>query len=118
MRDGKAAVLVGAATAGAASRQETLPLSDGSAVTLTVGYYVDAQGNSLYGQGVAPDREVELSILQKQVLLRGMLDPREDPQMQTAVTALIEQGAQVQQVPGTEEQETASQTSGSDSAEE
>lgn len=118
MRDGKAAVLVGTTTAGAASRQETLPLSDGSAVILTVGYYVDAQGNSLYGQGVAPDREVELSILQKQVLLRGMLDPREDPQMQTAVTALIEQGAQVQQVPGTEEQETASQTSGSDSAEE
>ena len=76
------------------------------------------RGNSLYGQGVAPDREVELSILQKQVLLRGMLDPREDPQMQTAVTALIEQGAQVQQVPGTEEQQAPSQTSGSDSAEE
>lgn len=48
----------------------------------------------------APDREVELSVLQKQVLMRELLDVREDPQMQTAVTALIENGAAVQEVPG------------------
>lgn len=100
IRDGKAGVLVGTETAGGASRQDTIQLSDGSALILTVGYYVDAQGNSLYGSGVLPDREVELSVLQKQVLMRELLDVREDPQMQTAVTALIENGAAVQEVPG------------------
>lgn len=100
IRDGKAGILVGTETAGGASRQDTIQLSDGSALILTVGYYVDAQGNSLYGSGVLPDREVELSVLQKQVLMRELLDVREDPQMQTAVTALIENGAAVQEVPG------------------
>ena len=100
IRDRKAGVLVGTETAGGASRQDTIQLSDGSALILTVGYYVDAQGKSLYGSGVSPDREVELSVLQKQVLMRELLDVREDPQMQTAVTALIENGAAVQEVPG------------------
>ncbi len=104
LRDGKAAVLVGATTAGAASRQETIQLSDGSALILTVGHYVDAQGNSLYGQGVEPDRAVGLTALQKQVLLRELLEPAEDAQLQTAITALIEKGAAVQEIPGSTSQ--------------
>ena len=100
IRDGKGGTLVGSETAGAASKQETIQLSDGSALILTVGYYVDAQGNSLYETGVAPDREIHLGVLQERVLLRELLDPMEDPQVQSAVTALIEEGAAVQQVPG------------------
>lgn len=108
LRDGKAAVLVGATTAGGASRQETIQLSDGSALILTVGHYVDAQGNSLYGQGVEPDRAVSLTSLQRQVLLRELLEPEEDSQLQTAVTALIENGAAVQKVPGSSSQSDTS----------
>lgn len=106
IRDGKAGTLVGTTTAGNGSRQETIQLSDGSALILTVGYYIDAQGNSLYGKGVQPDREVTLSVLDKKVLLHGMLEPYDDAQLQTAVTALIESGAAVQEVPGQEFKQT------------
>lgn len=100
IRDGKSGTLVGGVTAGGASRQETLQLSDGSALILTVGYYVDAKGSSLYGQGVTPDREVQLTDTQKKQFLRRMLPAEDDPQLQTAVTTLIESGAAVSQVPG------------------
>lgn len=117
IRDGKSGTVVGCTTGGGASRQETIQLSDGSALILTVGYYVDAQGNSMYGQGVAPDREVTLTEKEKWQLLRGILPAEEDPQLQTAVTTLIENGAAVSQVPGVVyEEETSSQSEESSSS--
>ena len=118
IRDGKAGTLVGGVTAGGASRQDTIQLSDGSALILTVGYYVDAEGNSLYGSGVTPDRDVSLTEEEKAQLLRGALSAEEDSQLQTAITTLIEKGAAVSQVPGVvyEEETSSQQESSSESS--
>jgi carboxyl-terminal processing protease len=55
LQDRNRAVIVGTRTYGKGSVQEPSPLSDGSALELTVGRYLTPAGRSLDGVGVEPD---------------------------------------------------------------
>jgi len=50
--------LVGQRTFGAASEQKVIPLEDGAALVLTVGYYYTPQNKAILEEGVAPTVEV------------------------------------------------------------
>ena len=116
MQDFKKGMAVGAETPGPGVKQEVTPLSDGSAIVLSVGEYLRPNGETLLGQGVTPEIGVALTAEQAEALLHGTLPVEEDPQVQSAVTALIRQGAQVQQAPGAEPEEEAAEPSGAESS--
>lgn len=80
------ATLVGTHTTGKGRAQQTIELSDGSAVNLSVEEYFTPQGESLAGVGIAPDVEVALSDAQAADFY--FLDPQDDPQLQQAAALL------------------------------
>lgn len=83
-----AAITVGEKTYGKGYFQNTIPLSDGSAVNLSVGKYFTPKGKSLAGVGLTPDVEVVVDKETQQAILADNLPPEEDPQIQAAVNAL------------------------------
>ena len=83
-----AAVVVGEKTSGKGYFQNTLQLSDGSAVGLSVGKYYTPSGLSLEGVGITPDVEVTVDEETYSKIYYGQLTPSEDPQLQAAVEAL------------------------------
>ena len=83
-----AAVLVGEPTVGKGYFQTTYQLSDGSAVSLSIGKYFTPKGVSLEGVGLTPD---VLEPVKEDVALEiyyGTLTPDQDPQIQAATKAL------------------------------
>ncbi|WP_283610045.1 S41 family peptidase [Faecalispora anaeroviscerum] len=102
IKDYKKGKLIGEKTAGHGTKEEIIPLSDGSAIQLSVGNYTRIDGKTFNGTGVDVDMAVEMTQEQKGLLLRRSLTALEDPQIQTAITALVEQGADVEQIPGTD----------------
>ena len=82
------ATVVGQQTCGKGYFQNTFPLSDGSAVALSVGKYFTPQGKSLIGTGITPDVPVEVSDETYQAIYFKTLDKNEDPQIQAAISAL------------------------------
>lgn len=58
LTDNGRAISVGRTSAGKGSRQDILPLSDGSALILTTGYLVTPHGERFDGLGLAPQRPV------------------------------------------------------------
>ena len=97
IRDFKKGLLVGEQTAGYGTKDEAVPLSDGSAMILSVAEYLTVGGSPFNGTGIAPDQKKELSAEQKTLLSRNQLPPAEDPQVQAGIAALVRQGAAVQQ---------------------
>lgn len=85
-----AAVTVGTKTFGKGYFQNTFQLSDGSAVTLSVGKYFTPKGVSLAGVGLTPDVEVAVDPETESKIAAGTLEPEEDPQLQAAIQALKE----------------------------
>lgn len=83
-----AAVVVGQQTCGKGYFQNTLRLSDGSAVGLSVGKYFTPNGVSLAGVGITPDVVVEVDEQTAAQIYAGTLAPEEDPQLQAALAAL------------------------------
>ena len=59
LRDYGAAVLLGTTTFGKGVVQTTLPLTDGSAVKLTIATYYTPSGECIHGTGISPDFELE-----------------------------------------------------------
>lgn len=83
-----AAIVVGEKTTGKGYFQQTFPLSDGSAVSLSTGKYYTPNGISLEGVGITPDVEI---IVDEETMLKiyyDQMDSREDPQIQAALEAL------------------------------
>ena len=78
------AVVVGQKTCGKGYFQNTLPLSDGSAVGLSVGKYFTPNGESLADVGVTPDRVVEVDEDTRWKIYYGTLPTEEDVQLETA----------------------------------
>ena len=77
--------LVGTTTYGKGIVQKIYPLSDGTAVKLTVSKYYTPNGNNIHGTGIEPDVVVELD----KRLQNAVEVPREeDNQLQAAVEAL------------------------------
>ena len=79
--------LVGTKTYGKGIVQKIYPLSDGTAVKLTVSKYYTPKGNDIHGIGIEPDIEVELEEeLEKEVVI-----PMEkDNQLQKALELLLQ----------------------------
>jgi carboxyl-terminal processing protease len=85
------AVTVGEHSTGKGYFQTNIKLADGSAVHLSVGKYFTPNGVSLAEVGgIAPNVEVLLDEEQTKQLLAGDLTPENDPQMQAAVSQLLE----------------------------
>lgn len=91
LRDYDKAVIVGQQTCGKGYFQSAFPLSDGSAVGLSIGKYYTPAGVSLAGVGVTPDVPVEVDEETAAAIYYGTLDPMEDPQILAAIEALQEQ---------------------------
>ena len=86
------AVTVGEATTGKSHFQSTFQLSDGSAVNLSIGKYYTPKGVSLVEVGgLVPEIEVDVDEETETKLYSGILDPADDPQIQAAVKALLEE---------------------------
>ena len=83
-----AAVTVGEKTFGKGYFQNTFELSDGSAVTLSIGKYYTPNGVSLTDVGLTPDVEVLLTEEETAKLRSGVLPVEEDPQIQAAIAAV------------------------------
>lgn len=86
------AITVGEATTGKSHFQSTFRLSDGSAVNLSIGKYYTPKGVSLVEVGgLKPEIEVEVDEETAAKIYAGSLEPAEDPQIQAAVKALLEE---------------------------
>jgi len=83
-----AAVVVGEQTVGKGYYQSTYRLSDGSAVSLSIGEYFTPSGKNLAGVGITPDVVVPVEEETALSIYYGTLDPAEDPQIQAAIKAL------------------------------
>ena len=79
----------GTQTCGKGYFQVTKPLSDGSAINLSIGKYFTPNGVSLADVGgLVPDQTVELSEDDQMQLAMHKLDPEEDEQLQAALASL------------------------------
>ncbi len=91
MREFEWAVLVGEHTTGKGHYQNTLRLSDGSAVNLSTGKYFTPSGVNLTEVGgLTPDVEVPVDGETAALIYAQVLEPAEDPQIQAAVAAVEE----------------------------
>lgn len=84
------AFTVGQHTVGKGHFQWTIPLSDGSAVALSVGrYYTPIKGINLEKEGgLEPNIPVEVDFDTEALIYAGLLSPMEDPQVLAALEAL------------------------------
>ena len=82
------ATIIGAQTCGKGNYQYTFPLSDGSAIAISVGKYYTQSGRSLDGVGVTPDVPILLSDEERSDLFYGYLPYEDDSQLQCAVEIL------------------------------
>ena len=83
-----AAVVVGEKTTGKGNFQQTYQLSDGSAVSLSVGKYYTPSGVSLADTGVTPDILLPMDEEMAAELTYDRLDPMEDIHILAALEAL------------------------------
>ena len=85
------AILVGEHTTGKGHYQNTLRLSDGSAVNLSTGKYFTPNGvNLTEAGGLAPDVEVPVDGETAALIYAQALEPAEDPQILAALAAVEE----------------------------
>lgn len=114
---GKAeATLIGTTTLGKSSIQEIRPLTDGSAINLTVAHFYPPSGTELDGVGLKPDYEVRLTEEQEQNFF--LLTEETDPQLKKAIEVVssIQSGTQSEQTASSEaapsQADTSSDTAG------
>ena len=88
MQEYGAATIIGAQTVGKGNFQVTMPLSDGSAVAISVGKYYTPEGKSLEGKGLLPDQVVPVDKQTADKIYAGTLAPEDDAQLQAAIGAL------------------------------
>jgi len=88
MQDYDAATLVGTTSFGKGIVQSILPLTDGTAVKITISRYFTPNGVCIHGEGVTPDVEVELNDELKQLVI---IPKDQDNQLAEAVKAVLDQ---------------------------
>lgn len=98
----KKGLVVGQTTAGYGTKDEVIPLSDGSAITLSVANYLTPGGTVFNGVGIAADISATLTEEQMDLLARDELENANDAQLQAAISALVRQNAAVAEIPGTQ----------------
>lgn len=87
MKDYGVATLVGTTTFGKGIVQQVIPLSDGSAVKLTIAKYFTPNGNDIHEIGIEPDVEVELS---EELQSMSVIPEDQDTQLQEAMEILTQ----------------------------
>lgn len=87
LQDTGIAKLVGTTTYGKGIVQSVMPLSDGSAVKLTIAKYFTPNGNDIHGKGIEPDYEVELPDKKESAV---NIDREDDTQLQKAQEVIAE----------------------------
>lgn len=107
IKDYKKGLLVGEKTAGFGTKDEVMPLSDGSAIIISVANYLTLNGDVFSGKGIDVDVSKQLSDAQQALLVKNQLSGDQDTQLQAAVSALIRQGANVSQAPGSAQEASA-----------
>ena len=86
------AVVVGEQTVGKSYFQNTFQLSDGSAMNLSVGKYCTPKGVSLAEVGgLTPDVEVAADQAKEAEIYAGLVEAKDDPQIQKAISAISTQ---------------------------
>lgn len=100
IKDYKKGLLVGEKTAGYGTKDEVMPLSDGSAFKVSVADYLTLNGNTFTRKGIEVDVNKVLTAQQQEKLIKNQLNVDEDSQIQAAVSALIRQGANIEKAPG------------------
>lgn len=85
MKDHGAATIVGTTTFGKGIVQQVIPLSDGSAVKLTIAKYFTPNGNDIHQIGIEPDVVVELP---EELLLEPVIPEDQDVQLKKAMELL------------------------------
>lgn len=98
LKENGRATLLGETTFGTGTVLNQFGLSDGSAILLGVTNWLTPQGNLIKGQGVAPDREIELSagVVQLNARRLGEVEPDalweiEDVQLLAAIQEMARQ---------------------------
>jgi len=87
LQDYKTATLVGTTSFGKGIVQQVIPLSDGTAVKLTISKYFTPNGRNIHGTGIKPDVEVKLNEdIQKAVII----PVEKDNQLQEAIKTVKE----------------------------
>ncbi|MEH2453495.1 S41 family peptidase, partial [Nostoc sp.] len=89
LQDDNRARLIGTRTFGKGLVQSVEPLSDGSALKLTIAKYYTPKGRDINHVGIAPDINVELTEAQQKALVQNRtLGTLADPQYASAVADL------------------------------
>lgn len=88
IKDYKKAGIIGEKTAGRGTQDKVFPLSDGSAIVISIANYVTMNGQIFTGIGIEPTAAVALDQDQRALLNRKSLPEGADPQIQAAVTYL------------------------------
>ena len=88
VQDYEVGTIVGTRTFGKGVVQALYPMSDGSAVKLTVSKYYTPKGKNIHGEGISPDIKVKLN---PELFNETELTREEDNQLQAAVQSLEEQ---------------------------
>jgi len=88
MQDYEVATLVGTTSFGKGIVQTILPLTDGTAVKITISRYFTPKGVCIHGDGVTPDIEEELNEELAQLVV---IPHDQDNQLQKAIKAVLDQ---------------------------
>lgn len=88
LQDYEKATVVGTTSFGKGIVQRVIPLSDGTAIKLTISKYFTPKGRNIHGAGIVPDVEVELDDELKQLVT---IPHDKDNQLQKAIEILNEQ---------------------------
>jgi carboxyl-terminal processing protease len=85
IQDYKKGTLVGTTSFGKGIVQQVIPLSDGTAVKVTVSKYYTPKGRNIQGKGIKPDVEVKLDDKLSQ---KSVISVKEDNQLQKAIEVI------------------------------
>jgi carboxyl-terminal processing protease len=88
IQDYKLGTIVGTTSFGKGIVQSIIPLSDGTAIKVTVSKYYTPNGKNIHGIGIKPDVEVKLKDELRQ---KVVIEKKEDNQLQKAIDILKEQ---------------------------
>lgn len=86
LQDYKTATLIGTTSFGKGIVQKVIPLSDGTAIKLTISKYFTPSGRNIHGTGITPDIEIELDeAMQKEIVI----PIEKDNQLQEAIQTIL-----------------------------
>jgi carboxyl-terminal processing protease len=88
LQDYEKATIIGTTSYGKGIVQRVIPLTDGTAVKLTISKYFTPKGRNIHGTGIVPDIEIELDEELKQLVT---IPHDKDNQLQKAIEVIKEQ---------------------------